>query len=168
MTLDLSVERVESNAQLVQIVPPNEVVVLISFELTIGDVRGMMNLCIPFNSIERISSKLTANSWVSYGANEPTPESMQAIGRRLDEALVEVIVTLAESHITTADLLGLRVGDIITTTKDAQASLDVSIEALTKYRALPGAYKGQKAFRVEQKIGTDETPPLRSPVPVKC
>ena len=38
-----------------QIVPPNEVVVLISFELTLGDVRGMMNLCIPFNSIERIS-----------------------------------------------------------------------------------------------------------------
>ena len=56
LTLELSVERVESNAQLVQIVPPNEVVVLISFELTIGDVRGMMNLCIPFNSIERISS----------------------------------------------------------------------------------------------------------------
>jgi flagellar motor switch protein FliM len=32
--LELEVERVESNPQLVQIVPPNEVVVLISFELT--------------------------------------------------------------------------------------------------------------------------------------
>ena len=30
----------ESNPQLVQIVPPNEVVVVISFELTIGDLRG--------------------------------------------------------------------------------------------------------------------------------
>ena len=78
----------------------------------------------------------------------------------------EVIVTLAESHITTADLLGLRVGDIITTTKDAQASLDVSVEGLTKYRATPGAFKGQKAFQVEKKIVTDETPPVRSPVPV--
>src|SRR5688572_17720206 len=37
LELDLSVDRVESNPQLVQIVPPNEVVVLISFELTIGD-----------------------------------------------------------------------------------------------------------------------------------
>ena len=41
LDLQLSVTRVESNPQLVQIVPPNEVVVLISFELTIGDVRGM-------------------------------------------------------------------------------------------------------------------------------
>ena len=48
LTLELRVEHVESNPQLVQIVPPNEVVVLISFEVTLGDVRGMVNLCIPF------------------------------------------------------------------------------------------------------------------------
>src|SRR6185503_11699053 len=46
LPLKLAVVRVESNPQLVQIVPPNEVVVLISFELTVGDVRGMMNLCV--------------------------------------------------------------------------------------------------------------------------
>src|SRR5258708_7773718 len=43
LPLKLYVERVESNPQLVQIVPPNEVVVLISFELTLGDLRGMIN-----------------------------------------------------------------------------------------------------------------------------
>src|SRR5215467_8235219 len=47
LDLNLSIDRVESNPQLVQIVPPNEVVVLISFELTLGDARGMMNFCIP-------------------------------------------------------------------------------------------------------------------------
>jgi flagellar motor switch protein FliM len=40
LPLKLAVERVESNPQLVQIVPPNEVVVLISFELTMGDCAG--------------------------------------------------------------------------------------------------------------------------------
>ena len=38
----------ESNPQLRQIVPPNEVVVLISFEITLGESSGSMNLCIPF------------------------------------------------------------------------------------------------------------------------
>ncbi|HEX3601366.1 MAG TPA: flagellar motor switch protein FliM, partial [Lacipirellulaceae bacterium] len=37
LELNLSIDRVESKPQLVKIVPPNEVVVLISFELTIGD-----------------------------------------------------------------------------------------------------------------------------------
>ena len=84
LELNLSVDRVESNPQLVQIVPPNEVVVLISFELTLGDVRGMMNLCIPFNSIERISSKLSSNSWVSYGKKIGDAENIQRISSQLE------------------------------------------------------------------------------------
>src|SRR5687767_5827458 len=118
LTLKLSVDRVESNPQLVQIVPPNEVVVLVSFELTLGELRGMINLCIPFNAIERVSSKLASNSWATYGKTSSTPETRLALGEQLDEAQVEVVVTLAESQITTGDLIGLRVGDIITTDKD--------------------------------------------------
>src|SRR5436190_6948935 len=81
LPLKLSVERVESNPQLVQIVPPNEVVILISFELTIGDLRGMMNLCIPFNSIERIGGKLSNNTWITYGRRQASEEGMQQSGR---------------------------------------------------------------------------------------
>jgi flagellar motor switch protein FliM len=115
LDLKLSVERVESNPQLVQIVPPNEVVVLVSFELTLNDIRGMMNLCIPFNAIERHNAKLTSNSWVGYSRGGSNAETVKLIGRQLDNSHVEVVVTLAESRITTADLLELRVGDIITT-----------------------------------------------------
>lgn len=152
LNLELSVERVESNPQLVQIVPPNEVVILISFELTVGEVRGMMNLCIPFNAIERFSSKLTANSWVGYSRSGATPDTMKRIGDRLESAEVELVVTLAESKIRTADLIGLRVGDVITTDHDCNQSLNVAVEGVTKFLAKPGAYKGHKAIEVESKI----------------
>jgi len=146
------VDHVESNPQLVQIVPPNEVVVLISFELTIGDVRGMMNLCIPFNSIERIGGKLSANSWVTYSKKPSTPESMEQIGNRLGHSLVELSVDLAESQISTTDLIGLRVGDVITTEKDVRAPLVVSVEGRPKFHAAPGAFNGRKAVRVVESI----------------
>ncbi|HTU25052.1 MAG TPA: flagellar motor switch protein FliM, partial [Pirellulales bacterium] len=90
LDLDLSVERVESNPQLVQIVPPNEVVVLISFELTLGDLRGMMNLCIPFNSLERIGTKLSSNSWITYGRRAASEESTRQISSNLKGSLVEL------------------------------------------------------------------------------
>ena len=86
LDLKLSVEQVESNPQLVQIVPPNEVVVLISFELTLGDIRGMMNFCIPFNSIERIGNKLSSNSWITYGKRSATHETRSQVGRSLKGA----------------------------------------------------------------------------------
>lgn len=146
LDLDLAVIRVESNPQLVQIVPPNEVVVLISFELTVGDVRGMMNLCVPFNSIERIGTKLSSNSWVAYGRRQATPESIRQISDNLRGSLVELAVELAETRIKTTDLVGLRVGDIITTEKDARSPLSVEVEGLPKFQARPGAYKAHKAI----------------------
>ena len=153
LELDLSIDHVESNPQLVQIVPPNEVVVLISFELTIGDARGMMNLCIPFNAIERISTRLSSNSWVTYGKKTATPENIKRISGQLSGALVELIVDLAETNISTSDLIGLRIGDIIATEKDVQRPLVVSVEGRPKFHAQPGAFKGRKAIQVLGPIG---------------
>ncbi len=150
--LELDVERVESNPQLVQIVPPNEVVVLISFELTIGDIRGMMHLCIPFNAIERIGNQLTSNTWVSYGKSGASEQSQQRIGRQLSRSMVEIAVQLANARITTADLLRLRVGDIIATDQDAGHPLTVHVENVPKFHARAGAIKGHKAFQVESVV----------------
>jgi flagellar motor switch protein FliM len=151
LDLNLSIDRVESNPQLVQIVPPNEVVVLISFELSLGEARGMMNFCIPFNAIERIATRLSANSWVSYGKKMATPENIKRISGQLSNALVEVVVDLAETNISTSDLIGLRVGDIIATEKDVERPLVVSVEGRPKFHAKAGAFKGHKAIQV---VGT--------------
>ncbi len=152
LDLKLRVARVENNPQLIQIVPPNEVVVLISFELTIGDVRGMANLCIPFNAIERISGKLSANSWVAYGKPKTTPESTKQIGQVLQSSLIEIGVQLARTRISTGDLLGLHVGDIITTDRDIRSPLLVKVEQYAKFYARPGEYKGHKAISIETDV----------------
>jgi flagellar motor switch protein FliM len=161
--LELSpvIDRVESNPQLVQIVPPNEVVVLISFEVTLGDVRGMANLCITYNSIERISQQLTSNSWVAYGKKPATSQSIQQITQQLTGSTVEVVVELAETHIATSDLIGLQVGDVITTEKDVHQPLVLSIEGRPKFHSEAGVYKGRKAVQVADAIS--EKPLGRGP-----
>jgi flagellar motor switch protein FliM len=150
--LTLEVVQVESNPQLVQIVPPNEVVVLVSFELTIGDLRGMINLCIPYNAIERIGGKLSANSWISYGRRQPTADSIQQISQRVCTSLVELNVRLAQTHISAGELVGLKIGDIITTEKDIHNPLIVSVEGIPKFKAGPGAFKGRKAIVIQDTI----------------
>ena len=157
--LDLSIERVESDPQLAQIVPPNEVVVLVSFELTLGDVRGMMNLCIPFNSIEHLGGDLTSNSWATYSRRPATAESSAAVSQQLTGSLVEVIARLAETKINTGDLIGLRVGDIITTEKDVNSPIAVFVEGHDKFQAFAGAYKGHKAIRVDGEVEPERAPP---------
>ena len=65
-----SVQDFESNPQLVQIVPPNEVVVVVGFELKMGGRAGTMSLCIPYNVIEPIMGVLSNQSWFTYQKKE--------------------------------------------------------------------------------------------------
>ncbi len=158
LELKLSVMRVESNPHLVQIVPPNEVVVLISFELTLADVRGMVNLCIPYNSIERISGQLSANTWSSYARQTATPETIQQLTSSLSGSVAELVVDLAETTITTRELITLRVGDVITTSKDVRSPLVVQLQGVPKFRARPGQFRGHKAISIDEVVPPPDTP----------
>jgi flagellar motor switch protein FliM len=120
--------------------------------LTIGDLRGMINLCIPYNAIERIGGKLSANSWISYGRRQPTADSIQQISQRVCTSLVELNVRLAQTHISAGELVGLKIGDIITTEKDIHNPLIVSVEGIPKFKAGPGAFKGRKAIVIQDTI----------------
>jgi flagellar motor switch protein FliM len=150
--LEPSVESVESNPQLVQIVPPNEVVILVGFEVALGSNRGMLNLCIPFNTIENYNSKLSRNGWVGYGKGNPSDETRGKITSSVDGAPVNIVVTLARSKIKTSDLLDLAVGDIITTEKEINEPLELSVQDVPKYSARAGAFKGKKAVQIESMI----------------
>ncbi|EMI54094.1 flagellar motor switch protein FliM [Rhodopirellula sallentina] len=147
--LEPVIESTESNPQLAQIVPPNEVAILIGFEVLLGKNRGMMNLCIPFNTIEKYNAKLSRNGWVGYGKSKPTDSTRQKITDSIDSAAVDVVVTLARSRIKTSDLLDLSVGDIITTEQEVGQSLEVSIQDVPKFHASAGAYKGKKAVQIQ-------------------
>ena len=63
---------------------------------------------------------------------------------------LQLVAQLAETKISTGDLIGLRIGDIITTEKDVNTPIVISVEGHPKYHARPGALKGRKAIRIEQ------------------
>ncbi|TWU43788.1 Flagellar motor switch protein FliM [Novipirellula aureliae] len=149
VALELEIDRMENNPQLVQIVPPNEVVILVGFEVVLGKNRGMMNLCIPFNTIESFNAQLSRNGWVGYGKGKPTEGTRDRISTSIDAAPVNVVVTLARSKICTRDLLELSVGDVITTEKEVNAPLELSIQNVPKFHVKAGAFKGKKAVRID-------------------
>ena len=156
--LDLSVKQVESNPQIIQIVPPNEVIVLISFEVTMGEMRGIMNLCIPFNTIEPLAGKLSSDTWASYSRRASDPQQERKLAMGIAQAKVELIAELASTHLTTGDVANLAVGDVILTEQEEGAGLILSIENRTMYRAEAGLFKGHKAVRVTRVLEKPHIP----------
>mgnify|MGYP001796376871 CR=1 FL=1 len=83
----------------IQILPPNEVIVLISFEITMGEMRGIMNLCIPYNTIEPLAGKLSANTWSSYHQMQADPRQIVHLETSLGKAPVDMIICLAGKRV---------------------------------------------------------------------
>ncbi|MEX0703988.1 MAG: flagellar motor switch protein FliM [Planctomycetales bacterium] len=150
--LGLRVAQIESNPQLVQIVPPNEVIVLVSFEITMGEMRGIMNLCIPFNTIEPLSGKLSSDTWSAYTKRVANPEQLATLETGLSRANVEMTVNLAGATITAHELMNLAVGDVIVTEKDKSAGLQVLIEGRPMFEAHAGVHKQHKAIRISRAV----------------
>ncbi|MCA9190870.1 MAG: flagellar motor switch protein FliM [Planctomycetales bacterium] len=156
--LDIETERIESNPLLVQIVPPNEVVILISFELIMGKSRGMLNLCVPFNTIERIGSKLTNNAWTGYASSRSSDKTQQQIRKLIDKSRVEMVVNLARSTIQAIDLFELQVGDVIATEKDIHSPLEIQIAGVHKFNGKAGTFKGKKAIEIVNAVDANGDP----------
>jgi flagellar motor switch protein FliM len=154
--LKLRVTQVESNPQLVQIVPPNEVIVLISFEITMGEMRGIMNLCIPFNTIEPLAGNLSSDTWSAYTKRAVDPRQKLNLQGGLGRAKVEMVVGLANTKLTAAEIMGLSVGDVIMTERESGQPLEVYVEGRPLFRGSAGVFKGHKAVQISTPIERPE------------
>ena len=151
-----SINEVESNPHLVQIVAPNEVVVVVGFEVKMEPRTGTLSLCFPFNVIEPVMAKLASQGWLAYQRPVAMKNVRDAIEESIHPAEVNLTAYLAETTITVDDLINLRPGDILRTTKPASSDLTLQIEGRSKFRGRLGRYKAARAFRVTQPATGDE------------
>lgn len=105
--------QIDTNPQFAQIVPPTEMVVLVTLETKVGEVEGMMNFCIPYLTIEPIIGKLSAQYWYSSVRRGTTTENLNILKEKLSAVDVNVVAEVGKIQIPVRDVLSLRVGDVI-------------------------------------------------------
>ncbi|MCS7034395.1 MAG: flagellar motor switch protein FliM [Phycisphaerae bacterium] len=153
-----SVQDFESNPQLVQIVPPNETVVVVGFELKLGNRAGTMSLCMPYNLLEPIMGILAQQSWFSYQRKGDQTGLARRLRRNVSVAPLELRVFLSRTTITMNDLLALRPGDIITTEHDQNQDVLIEIEGKKKFLGQLGRFRRARAVRVTRVVQETEEP----------
>lgn len=166
--LKFSVVAQESNPQLVQIVPPNEVVMVIGLELRMSARAGTMNLCIPYNVIEPVMDDLSTQNWFAVSRNENSKAVAARISSNLAQAGLGVTAVLAETTITLRDLAEMQVGDLIVTTQPTETPATVLVEGEPKYQAQIGRHRGKRALRILKPLNRGERRdrlPARPPTP---
>lgn len=148
--LNFALEDTESNSQLVQIVPPNEVVVVVSFEMKMGGRAGTMGLCIPYNVIEPVIEKLSNQTWAAYKRSGRDEILRRRVATHLESTKLTLSGILADTSIKVNELRNLQIGDIILTNKAANAPLTLVIKGKRKFIGHLGQHQGNRAFKVKR------------------
>ena len=150
-------ETMETNPQFAQLVPPSDMVVLITIHVKIGEVDGMMNICIPYLVLEPVMSKLTTSFWVAASAEkESSPEQVAELQRKIERTKVPFSVQLGTIDVTINEFLTLGFGDVLqldTLTKD---DLVCYVGSNAKFHARPGTAGKRMAVQISGLIEGDE------------
>ncbi len=105
--------QIETNPQFAQIVPPSEMVVLVTLETKVGEEEGMMNFCIPYITIEPIISKLSSQFWFSSVRRSSTTQYMGVLKEKLSSVDMDVVAEIGTINLPVRDVLNIRVGDVV-------------------------------------------------------
>jgi flagellar motor switch protein FliM len=138
--------RTEVNPQFAAIVPPSDVVIVVTFEVELENAIGSLIVCLPYATMEPIRSKLHAS--FQSERLEVDHVWINRFKERLMETPVEMVVRLGRTAISGRQLLYLQEGDIILLDTDEDELLEAEIEGVRKFKGLPGRVKGNKSFKV--------------------
>ncbi|EIJ81491.1 flagellar motor switch protein FliM [Bacillus methanolicus PB1] len=147
----------EVNPQFLQMVSPNETVVVISLNTTIGETSGMINICIPHIVLEPIIPKLSVHYWMQTEKKDREPEEIAILEKRIQNADVPVITELGTSEISIQEFLLLDVGDVIELNQAIDQPLLIKIGEIPKFLGQPGKVNKKLAVQVLDALkGEDE------------
>ena len=141
-------EKIETNSQFAQIISPSEMIAIVTLNLKIGDVEGLMNICLPYITLEPVMDKLNTKYWYSTMQDKQESVYEEQIESLIANAVIPLKAVLGTSSITVSDFANLQKGDIIKLDSGIEDELTVYVGNIGKFKALPGSAQDNYAVRV--------------------
>ena len=152
-----SLEATESNPQFTQIVPPSDMVVIVTIQMKVGEVEGMMNICIPYLVLEPVMSKLTTTFWVAASVSkDDDPEQVKILQKKIERTKVPFLVEMGDINITINEFLTLGFGDVLQLDTKVDDELKCRIGRKAKFFCRPGTSGKKMAVQITRIWNEDE------------
>ena len=149
-------ERIETNSQFAQIISPSEMIALVTLSITIGDVDGLMNICLPYVCLEDVIDKLNTKYWFSTMQDKEDGSYEEAIEMLISKANIPIRALLGKSTISVNDFANIQVGDVIRLDTKVEDELNIYVGNIRKFTALPGSTGDKYAVRITSVIREEQ------------
>ena len=148
--LELEFVRSEMNPQFANIATPNEVVILITFDVEFGGVGGAFHICIPYSMIEPIRELLYSTMQGDHLAVDR--RWLQLLSKQVQSAEVELVAELGKSTMKVDQLMKLKVGDVVPLNMEERVL--AFVDKVPVMECTYGVFNNQYALKVERMIST--------------
>lgn len=156
--IQLVQQTLETNPRFVQIAGTSDSVLVISFEIRLGDSTGSMRICLPYPTVEGVLPQLNRQYMVNQG-KEPAPqEAVPELQRHLQQVELDVSLLLGYTEITMRDLIELQVGDVLQLDAPIHQDMPLLVERSQKFWARPGTFGSRLAAQITQILEGNEEP----------
>lgn len=151
--VDFVYVRSEFNPLAIAIVPPTDVVIIVTLDVELEQESSTLVFCTPYSTIEPIRQKLTTGMQSTrLEVNNDVIERMQA---NVLNTQVNLSVELGKGVIRTRDIINLQVGDVIPLKTPPHEPAIVKVEGVHKFMGYVGNYQGSKAVKLVQAISNE-------------
>jgi len=146
--LRLDIRARETRPQMLQVASPNDTVVMLVFDMRVGDARGAVHLCLPAELVER-SDTAAAAGW-NRPRQEPTGRERTWLIENLGRVPMPVSAVL-DARCRAGDIATLAVGDVLSLDVPAETPIELRVGETLKFRARLAELAGRVRARIEHR-----------------
>ncbi|WP_171016854.1 flagellar motor switch protein FliM [Pseudalkalibacillus caeni] len=157
LKMDTELKELEVNPHFLQIVSPNETVIVVNMDVTIGQVTGRIRICLPHVVLEPIMPRLTAHHGLSNQKKERQPEEAEVLQKRVKKTMMEIKAELGRSEINIEEFLNLSAGDVIRLQETIDDPVILKVDRQPKFFGQPGKSKGKMAVQITEVLDGEES-----------
>ena len=160
LMLEISFEERLETGEAQRLMSPEEKTLSLSFEVTMPDVRGGLNLAVPATVSNALLRKISAD-W-SQRRPRGTTDGRQRLMRRMLDCPFQVELGAKDVHLPVSALAGLAPGHLLSFRRSAAEPASLLIAGLEMFRALPARFGQTRAARVlEPCTGIVDSPEMK-------
>ena len=128
----------EFNPQFAQIAAPSDMVLVVSFEMRIGEKRGPATICVPFSTLAPVLETLASQTLFQDQRGEDPVQWQQKLETALYSVPVELCARFDAVGLTSAEIVGLQVGDIVPLSHSIDKPVSITVDGVKCYDGVTG------------------------------
>jgi flagellar motor switch protein FliM len=128
----------EFNPQFAQIAAPSDMAMVVSFDTRIGEKHGNATICVPFSTMQPVLDSLASQSLFQDHRGQDPVLWQQQLERALSRVNIQTCVRFADVDLSSAEIVGLQVGDIVPLDHPIEQPVTISVDGVSCNKAVIG------------------------------